>query len=151
MSTDYPFKVGDRVELIEEYCDLPKGYQFTVGGVYSSVLAVNQGMVTGGECGAVFGRRLKLVEENNMDNLQAGDVIVRDEQEYGIIGVFGQMVLSVDITRASGRDSVDVDTIPGLKSNGWRVKGEEPEVKELTIAEIAERLNIPVDQLRIKD
>lgn len=86
-----------------------------------------------------------------MDNLQVGDVIVRDEQEYGIIGVFGQVVLSVDITRASGRDSVDVDTIPGLKSNGWRVKGEESEVKELTIAEIAERLNVPVDQLRIKD
>lgn len=86
-----------------------------------------------------------------MDNLQVGDVIVRDEQEYGIIGVFGQVVLSVDITGVSGRESVDVDTIPGLKSNGWRVKGEEPEVKELTIAEIAERLNVPVDQLRIKD
>lgn len=145
------FKIGDAVRLTQ----LGKSWDATIvamddrgRGRFSKWSHGYEGACFWGqgEAGLTITKK-----ENDMDNLQVGDVIVRDEQEYGIIGVFGQVVLSVDITGVSGRESVDVDTIPGLKSNGWRVKGEEPEVKELTIAEIAERLNVPVDQLRIKD
>lgn len=59
------FKVGDIVELIEDYGGYNKGYQFRVSGVEPSSYDKDGGMINGlgTGTGGVFGKRLRLVGE----------------------------------------------------------------------------------------
>lgn len=86
--------------------------------------------------------------DKSLDNLSIDDVVVDDcDQECTIAGVAGRMVFLED----SRGHEAGVYTVKELKDGGWTVKGAEPEVTELTLQQIADKLAMPVEQLRIKE
>lgn len=87
------------------------------------------------------------LKEKTMENLQAGDILVNDDIDFSreVQGVIGKAVIVID----NDDQTADLYDIGNLKSKGWKLKDSDPEIIELTLAEVSERLNIP--KLRIKE
>lgn len=97
----------------------------------------------------------------DMENLKAGDILVDktnvDEDRYIVLGIYHDndrdvdMVMLVDVYDNSGdRRAKTLDNVKEL----CFLKGEipeEPEVKEVTLQEVADSMGIDVSTLRIKE
>lgn len=95
----------------------------------------------------VLGDHLELATKT-IDNLEVGDVLVREEWHDLIVqGTIREIVFVV--TGDKSRQSYDY-SVTELKNNGWKLKDSE-EITELTLEEVAELKGIPVEKLRIKD
>jgi hypothetical protein len=67
------------------------------------------------------------------------------------MGVAGKMVwLSDDENEATGTAFITPYTVKELEGLEYKVKGEEPEVTELSMDQIAEKFGVSVEQLKIK-
>lgn len=154
------FKVGDKVRIRE---DLIVGQHYGDSRFYEGMQQYHGKMVT--ITTEETADRYARVEENdyhwsnemfkptpkNLDNLEQGDVLEHPHGNSLIVqGVIGEIVLSVrdDIKRRAG-----IDSITQLKDNGWTVKQDEPEegIQEFTLQEIADKLEMDVNSLRIKE
>jgi hypothetical protein len=87
--------------------------------------------------------------EHDMNNLQAGDVLEHDNRDYNlkVQGTIGEVVFAIDFDHGIVR----YYSVRELKDKGWKLKTDEPETTELTLEQVAEKFDIPVDKLRIKD
>lgn len=94
-------------------------------------------------------------EENSMDNLTKGDIILdSDGDKVKVLEVFGDLVaLSEYGPENSGAHKrfSTWRTVDQLKDEDYKVPAEDQGNVELTLEEVAEKLEIPVDKLRIKD
>lgn len=88
-------------------------------------------------------------EEGLMENLKQGDVLIDDEDnEREVYGVIGKIVFYNDGYHSDrNHESAHVEK---LKDWGWKVKGTEPEITEVTLDEVALLKGVPVQQIRIK-
>lgn len=139
------FKVGDPVRVTKKTgsCDLKVGDECTVSHVREDVLSLEYNGFDHSDCW----RSENTVEliGDPMDNLKQGDVLVKNNNDDRIVqGVIGEIVL---YKYAKGDCSFDI--VSELKEAGWHLKDSTP-TKELTIDEIAEKLNLKPEQVRIK-
>lgn len=86
--------------------------------------------------------------KKTLDNLQPGDILVVDGQwrEARVLLANDTHVLTEDTYDGSG--DLSAWTVKELVANGYGIKSD---IVELTVKEIAEKMGIPVDKLRIKD
>jgi len=92
------------------------------------------------------------IMENEMQDLQIGTIITNDDECHkAVVAIDGETIYTADLYDGSG--DIDKHTFQEFKDEGYYIKGQKPEsqVKEVTLEEVAKSLNIPVDQLRIKD
>lgn len=86
--------------------------------------------------------------KKSLDNLEVGDVLVRNGQERAVLAVVDKLVA------LSYWDMPDEHyewyTVAELRKSGMKLKDSE-EITELTLEEVAELKGIPVEKLRIKD
>lgn len=97
-----------------------------------------------------------LEEIDAMDALKAGDILVkkdaRDKDHYQVVGTYEKggatLVAVIDIYDGS-KDlrPLSLDQAKRL----YVLKGTEPEVTEFTLEQIAEKMGVPVEQIRIKE
>lgn len=89
------------------------------------------------------------LKEKTMDNLQVGDVLENQDVNYTreVLQVTGMIIVVND----SDDNAYGVHAIKALQEGGWSVKAKEPEVKEVTLKEVAAAMNVDVSKLRIKD
>ena len=87
--------------------------------------------------------------KKTLQDIEIGDVVVdRDGNEFAALEVFTQLCM---LSYSDNHDSVGaIRTFKELESNGYTIKDQESEIKELTMDEIAEKFDIPVDRLKIK-
>lgn len=146
------FKPGDKVKRISfrgGFChfmkeDGPTTVKSVIDGNLISIDSEGNGCRYGHPAD-----QYELIKEKTMENLQVGDILLnQNDTECEVFAVLGKVVIVND-----GDDDKYTATyiIEELINDGWQVKGTEPEVKEVTLEEIAEKMNIPVSQLRIKD
>jgi hypothetical protein len=140
------FKKGDRVRRTHSY---HLGMQ--VGDVGTVISANEDNTVALREypgsnaLGSHNVENLELIQEKSMDNLQVGDVLVSEGWEDRIVMlVVGKYVITADQDDGMLRG----DTLDNLKED-FRLK-DSPEIKEVSMDEVAKALNVPVEQLRIK-
>jgi hypothetical protein len=100
-------------------------------------------------CGGVT--NLKPVNKT-LNELETGDTVIDEEgDEYFVMGVAGKMVwLSDDENEATSTAYTTPYTLKELERLEYKVKGEEPEVTELSMDEIADKFGVSVKQLKIK-
>lgn len=106
-----------------------------------------------GSCSGCLMDREFLIKEDGMDNLQVGTLLVNQDggSLRSVVAIDEDTVYTIDLYDGSG--DINEYTLTALREE-FHVKGEEPEqpeVKELTLAEVAEKMGIPVEQLRIKE
>jgi len=95
--------------------------------------------------------------QKTFENLEVGDTIIYNggyssEQVHTVEGVVGNVVFVLP-PEATG-DSIETYTVNYLKeSDEWVLPESEKEEEktELTLKEIADKFNVPVDQLRVKE
>jgi hypothetical protein len=84
----------------------------------------------------------------SLDNLSVDDVVVDDDgSEWTVADVHGKVV---DFANADGHFHFSA-TIKELEDNDYTVKGAEPELTEVTLAEVAKMLGKPVETIRVKE
>ena len=97
---------------------------------------------------------LKLKERTIKSHpLEVGDVLFDlDDQKFKVLGVCGKVVF---LSYRTDFESVCYfRTQKDLIANGWKLYQDtttDPEVKEVTLDDVAKALGIPVEKLRIKD
>lgn len=87
-----------------------------------------------------------------LDDLEVGDILVDDDgDETKVLGVLGEVIFRSRINEF-GVFGIGY-TVTELKDEGFKLKQEEqPEdTTELTLKEVADKFNIDVDKLRIKE
>jgi hypothetical protein len=138
------FKVGDRVRYTG-------GFGLVTGQVYVvERLRFNDGLELRGDTGWWYEWRFEPALPT-LDNPQVGDVWLDDDgDERDVMAVVGKLVAISGY--AAGREHLAFwNDIKYFKDHGFTVKGAEPELTELTLAEVAERVGVPVEKLRIKE
>lgn len=86
---------------------------------------------------------------SSMDNLQNGDVLSRDGFTYDriVLAVTDDYIVTAD----SDDGDVDVESLEVIKADQWFIKGSQPETVEMTLEDVAQKVGVPVEKLRIKD
>lgn len=82
------------------------------------------------------------------ETLEHGDVLVNEDFDYRrriVQGVIGQAIITID---DESSQTALVLSPTELKDNGWQL---EEDTTEVSVEQIAEKFNVPVDKLRIKD
>jgi len=83
--------------------------------------------------------------EKTWDTLRQGDVLEKEGlSDYTVQGTMGEIVFY------TWDENGSLSTLTALKSAGRKIK-QEQETTEVTLEEIADNMNIPVDKLRIKE
>jgi hypothetical protein len=74
------------------------------------------------------------LEVHDMDHLWVGDILVRDDSDFEKVveGFVGRAVVTIDSDDAV----TDIHSPTSLKETGWDLKNVEPEVKEMTVADV---------------
>lgn len=90
--------------------------------------------------------------ERTLDDLEVGDILVNGDEERKVLGLLESLIFTSDNIDFDSASST-VWTVKQLKIHGWSLKQEEqPEdTTEISIQEIADKFNIDVDKLRIKE
>ena len=145
------FKIGDRVYLNNKEAE------------YSGIKYLGRGTIEDDDITprvlwdkADGDKRWSLAEgdltlvTDSLDNLQAGMVLENDNNSIDLIvqGLVGEVVFFIDNDESR---EANYDSIQELKDNDWHIKQPKPEVTELTHQQIADKFNIPIEQLRIKE
>lgn len=143
------YKVGDLVELIDT-----NGQPYLIDqiGKFGKVVRVSDfrgGFVSVDNPdlrGGLWIENVKLMEKT-MDNLVQGDILVRKEYGYTfeVQGKIGKVYIGVDED-----DEAVLYTAKQLESYEYEIKQEET-TTEVTLEEVAEKMGIPLENLRIKD
>lgn len=143
------FKRGDRVKVIGEGRHVGKtgviqNSDEGFSGNHREVLDVR---FDGNGGAGLFNYKLELIKENTMDNLQPGDIIIdKVGNELEVKLANSEYVLTIDIYDKS--NDVSAHTVNHLKILGYTIKSDET---ELTLKQIADKFNIDVSKLRIKE
>lgn len=89
---------------------------------------------------------LILIKRKSM--YEEGQILARDGSSFDreVIGVVGKAVFTQDMDDRH----LNYDSAERLEGRGWLPKGEEPEVKEVTLDEIAAKFDLKPEQIRIK-
>lgn len=87
--------------------------------------------------------------ESTLETLQVGDTVL-DEDGYERI-VRAVIADAIAISHPFGDQGMSWFTVQDLKDFGFKVKDADPELKELTLADVAKLAGVPVEQLRIKE
>lgn len=85
-------------------------------------------------------------------DVQYGDMIQKQDKTRKVLGVVGDIVFLSNCNISEVCNSLF--TKDELKKNGYTIKQdieEEEQIQEFTIQEIADKMGIPVEKLRIKD
>ena len=100
---------------------------------------------------------LSLIKKNStINDLETGDTIIKNGVEFYVEQISPSVFVLI---RDKGNDKLEKTlgylSITELKSQGFKLKAEEPEqpqsdIIEMTLQEIAHMRGIPVDKLRIK-
>lgn len=144
------FKVGDKVRCINNPNGRPgagvgykEGLEFTVDRVAEYSMGSGRDCYFGGVGGAgVYEDYLELAAK-----FKEGDIITDGDAKYKILvaSKYGYITSEND-----DFDSIDEDILT-IDAEGYFEVVNEPEITELTLAEIAEKLNLPVESIRIKE
>lgn len=162
----FKFKVGDEVELIENYMGYKKGTRFEVEDTIPTINSKDEGMFGLKHGPTAYGRRLKLVSKG-WDNIELGDILVK-KKEFTNIRDYERPVVLVSPTHigyAADRVSAEnvridksylttmllVDRAEAPKYFDIKGKTDRAGTVELTLEEVADKFNIPVAELRIKE
>lgn len=95
---------------------------------------------------------LRTLDKTNLEEMEVGDIVLdNDDDERKVLAVCGDAFLpsTTDLIRA-----IHWYSFQEAKEQGWKFKQETPQeetIVELTREEIADKFNIPVKSLRIKD
>lgn len=147
------FKIGDPVELLTRYGGHVPGETGRVTNVKSTNDEAEGGLITvqllnGGSINC-YGSRLK-ISAVTFDNISVGDRFTDagGMEEREVVAVGPKYIGTIDIY--DGTNDPSGYTIKELKEEGYKII--QPEVTtELTLQEIANKLGIPVEKLRIKE
>jgi len=141
------FKVGDIVELVQNYGSFKIGDKAKVIGVRDSYSTTENGLLEiendSGNTAGIFGSRVKL-----LSGLSRGDVLEADDARYTKEVLH---VLPDGIVVTQDSDDLEIHAYANeaeLLGDGWK---KETTAKEYTLKEIADKLNIDVTDLRIKE
>lgn len=90
--------------------------------------------------------------ERTLDDLVVGDILVNGSKKNKVLGLVGQIVF-LSLANIFDMSSNNINTVQELKKYGYTLKQEEQpeETTELTLKEVADKFNIDVDKLRIKE
>lgn len=139
------FKVGDTVIALEDTNGITKDNEYVVAGEWGESIHL---VDDDGDDRTRPADEYKL-KEKTMDNLQNGDVLENADYNYDreVQGTIGKVVIVTD----TDDDNAAFYAPKQLTQDGWKLKGTEPELTEVTLQEVADKLNVPVEQLRIKE
>jgi len=146
-------KVGDKVKLRENASDLGTVYQHRRLGTEATIKRIDEEGVCLGlhDIHVVFSS--DGYEENFRESqleLLSPKVYESDHSNYVCTVIHEgeykgkKYVVTVD----SDDDTLDANTEEELLRSGWKLKTDDT---ELTLAQVAEKFNIPLDKLRIKE
>lgn len=148
----HKFKEGDVVELTHRDYPYGKGdlLRITQKRDTDQVFTIDVERISDGRAAWVFTQNIKLHKKasKTWDTLAPGDVIHRHGIKHRVLDVLENCVLFESAVHTSG---VGIARKADWKEEGWKIEGAEEEPRELTLKEIADKFNIPVDELRIKD
>lgn len=86
-----------------------------------------------------------------LDTLEAGDIVIDDEdEEYLVIAAIGYIVAlskELDLSLSTLGQWISIQR---MAKEGWKVKGEEEEVEELTMDEVCKRIGKKVKIVKDK-
>lgn len=154
------FKIGDKVELIEDYDTYKKGYSFVISTIIPSHGYYNKGdlcydneddLYYGIDFKGCYAKRLKLCVKT-LDNLEVGDIVIDNEGlEHKVHALVGLLVFISEFDNFNIASTYF--TIEELKEKEYTVKQNETveDITELTLEDVAKLANVSVDKLRIKD
>lgn len=142
------FKVGDKVVLSRRFRD---GYYTITNigdtGVVRSISGSNVDVILdkNGRIGYWKSEDADLVNTTvyvhktiSYERKVLGSFTNRNGNEYLVIEDQDDGVMSLRLKQ-------------DLEDDGWAIKSNAPEVKEVTLSEIAEKFNVSVDQIRVKE
>lgn len=137
------FKKGDRVRVIDRRspnygCVLTiKDWSFGTLNFDTSGYPIEGSSILKNPQKNVFQEHQLERMEKTMDNLEIGDILVRDGRDYGrrVIGLLedGKVV----VTRDTDDEDVAANTLEDIRHECWKLQ---TEVKEMTVADIAKAL-----------
>lgn len=148
------FKVGQKVKVVSNNSGFVKAMTAMVGNTYRI-----QGVEAGRDNGLIYKLNgwwfiesdLQAVERT-LDDLEVGDILVDGSDEVKVLGILESLIF---LSNDNDFDSCDgcIWTAKTLKACGYELKQEEQpeETTELTLKEVADKFNIDVDKLRIKE
>jgi len=139
-------KVGDRVKLRKDAGDLGTVYAYRNIGTEATIKSLDDNE---------YGIRVEFsdgYEENFRESqleLLSPKVYESDRSNYvrTVIHEGEYKGKKYVVTADSDDDTLDANTEEELLRSGWKLKADDT---ELTLAQVAEKFNIPLDKLRIK-
>ncbi len=143
------FKVGDFCLVVGNQCDL-KGQKVKVTSVSNSGMVAFERLDGKDSCsdsavGPGEGHELKLLEKT-LDTLETGDILIdRGGTEKEVLAVLNGVVIVDD-----GDEDECTEVLITSRLEGYTIKGETQEVKEMTVAEISEALGHDVKVVKEK-
>lgn len=87
-----------------------------------------------------------------LEDIEVGDILIDNvEDERFVMGVAGKMVwLSANEEEAECDGETSLYTMLELKENGYKVKGQESEIMEISMDEVAKKFGKSTSEIRIK-
>lgn len=152
------FKVGQRVKCIEARgLDSRRISVGATGTVLDEHWRPDVRWDSDGQIENINENQLALAEPT-LDALSVGDVVVSGGEERKVLSVLSGGLIALswvkDDLGGKGFDCFSsLKTVAELKQYGCTVKTEDPdpEIKELTMDEVAKLVGVPVEQIRIKE
>lgn len=92
-------------------------------------------------------------KKESLAELAPGDLFVADNPnngEFELLGAVGEVLFYVR-TDDPNQNTVYTQSIKSLESKGWKPKAVEDETVELTLKEVADKVGVDVEKLRIKE
>lgn len=90
-------------------------------------------------------------EMKPVSQYRVGQVFTKDGEEFKLLAEVDGVFATSEVDDFSRVENWATESqIDEYVKNGWKVKGEKPEVTELTIEEIAKKFDVSPEQVRIK-
>lgn len=134
------FKVGDRIKMLESCFGNKKGDVLVLGKDSDGLLEAH---------GCTCHEKWQLLDKA-IENIEYGDVVV--DKDGGEKKVLARVNDSVLLSLRGDFDIADNTwfTIQELKSSGFILTQSEEDVTEVSMDEVAKKMGIPVNRLRIR-